>query len=66
MHCQELYHDDQRCLHMVQLRLKREKREALRAPSAKGGPQGPARPIITHLGKPVREPTTADVPTTAS
>ncbi|MCP8937401.1 NosR/NirI family protein [Alsobacter sp. SYSU M60028] len=33
MHCQELYHDDHRCPHMIQLRLKREKREALSSPS---------------------------------
>jgi NosR/NirI family nitrous oxide reductase transcriptional regulator len=29
MHCQELYWDDQRCPHMIQLRLKRERRAAL-------------------------------------
>jgi NosR/NirI family transcriptional regulator, nitrous oxide reductase regulator len=73
MHCQELYHDDQRCPHMIQVRLKREKREALSSPSmrqSKDGGQGPAKPIITHKGKvvgtPTDEPTTADVPTTAS
>jgi NosR/NirI family nitrous oxide reductase transcriptional regulator len=33
MHCQELYWDDQRCPHMIQLRLKRERREALTSPS---------------------------------
>lgn len=73
MHCQELYHDDQRCPHMIQVRLKREKREALSSPSmrqSKDGGQGPAKPIITHKGKvigqPTDAPTTADVPTTAS
>ncbi|WP_373371174.1 4Fe-4S binding protein [Microvirga yunnanensis] len=73
MHCQELYHDDQRCPHMIQVRLKREKREALSSPSMrqiKDGGQGPAKPIITHKGKvigtPTDAPTTADVPTTAS
>jgi NosR/NirI family nitrous oxide reductase transcriptional regulator len=73
MHCQELYHDDQRCPHMIQVRLKREKREALSSPSmrqSKDGGTGPAKPIITHKGKvvgtPTDEPTTADVPTTAS
>jgi NosR/NirI family nitrous oxide reductase transcriptional regulator len=73
MHCQELYHDDQRCPHMIQVRLKREKREALSSPSMreiKDGGSGPAKPIITHkgkvLGKPTGEPTTADVPTTAT
>lgn len=73
MHCQELYHDDQRCPHMIQVRLKREKREALSSPSMrqnKDGGTGPAKPIITHKGKvvgtPMDEPTAADVPTTAS
>lgn len=73
MHCQELYHDDQRCPHMIQVRLKREKREALSSPSMrqiKDGGAGPAKPIITHKGKvvgtPTDTPTTADVPTTAS
>jgi NosR/NirI family nitrous oxide reductase transcriptional regulator len=62
MHCQELYHDDQRCLHMVQLRLKREKRAALSpAPlrDIKDTSKGPARLIVTHLGKPVG----TDIPT---
>lgn len=73
MHCQELYRDDQRCPHMIQVRLKRERREALSSPSMRGskdGAKGPAKPIITHkgkaVGKPVEEPTAADVPTTAS
>ncbi len=60
MHCQELYHDDHRCPHMIQLRLKREKREALSSPSMradKDGGKGPAKPIITYSGKPIREPT---------
>jgi NosR/NirI family nitrous oxide reductase transcriptional regulator len=73
MHCQELYHDDHRCPHMIQVRLKREKREALSSPSMrqnKDGGSGPAKPIITHKGKavgaPTDEPTTADFPTSAS
>lgn len=73
MHCQELYHDDHRCPHMIQVRLKREKREALSSPSMRGikdGGNGPAKPIVTHKGKvvgvPTDEPTTADVPTTSS
>jgi NosR/NirI family nitrous oxide reductase transcriptional regulator len=33
MHCQELYRDDQRCPHMIQVRLKRERRQALSSPS---------------------------------
>lgn len=55
MHCQELYHDDQRCPHMIQVRLKREKFAARNAPLAaaaeRGG--GPARPVISVKGKPV-------------
>jgi len=73
MHCQELYHDDHRCPHMIQVRLKREKREALSSPSMrqiKDGGTGPAKPIITHKGKtvgiPTDTPTAADVPTTSS
>jgi len=72
MHCQELYHDDQRCPHMIQVRLKREKREALSSPSMRGikdGGNGPAKPVITHKGKvvgtPTETPSTADVPTNA-
>jgi NosR/NirI family nitrous oxide reductase transcriptional regulator len=73
MHCQELYHDDQRCPHMIQVRLKREKREALSSPSMsqiKDGGKGPAKTVITHkgkvIGKPMVEPTPTDVPTTVS
>ena len=36
MHCQELYRDDQRCPHMIQVRLKRERREVLSSPSMRG------------------------------
>ncbi|WP_084652505.1 NosR/NirI family protein [Bosea sp. BIWAKO-01] len=67
MHCQELYHDDQRCPHMIQVRLKREKREALTSPSMrtpKGS--GPAKTVITHMGNSVAKPTAADVPATSS
>jgi NosR/NirI family nitrous oxide reductase transcriptional regulator len=69
MHCQELYHDDQRCLHMVQLRLKREKRQAMSSPvlrEDKAGGPGAGKPIITHLGKPALTPTTADTSKDAS
>ncbi len=52
MHCQELYHDDHRCPHMIQVRLKREKFEALSSPATRG--KGPAKPpVITHRGEPV-------------
>lgn len=37
MHCQELYWDDHRCPHMIQVRLKRAKREALSSPSMRDG-----------------------------
>ncbi|WP_244595628.1 NosR/NirI family protein [Bosea lathyri] len=62
MHCQELYHDDHRCPHMIQVRLKREKREALSSPSMrqiKEGRPGTATPIFTHMGQPIREAGTA-------
>ncbi|PWL17651.1 4Fe-4S binding protein [Falsochrobactrum shanghaiense] len=55
MHCQELYHDDQRCPHMIQVRVKREKFAARNAPlsaaAERGG--GPAKPIISVKGQPV-------------
>lgn len=52
MHCQELYHDDHRCPHLIQVRLKREKFEALSSPATRGkGPPKP--PVITHGGEPV-------------
>ena len=52
MHCQELYFDDHRCPHMIQVRLKREKREALSSPSMRSGGKGP-NTIITAGGKPI-------------
>ncbi|MGY8635170.1 4Fe-4S binding protein [Bradyrhizobium sp. 14AA] len=52
MHCQELYYDDHRCPHMIQVRLKREKRQALSSPSMRAGGKGPAT-VITAGGKPV-------------
>lgn len=57
MHCQELYHDDHRCPHMIQVRLKREKFEALSSPSTRGPGKGPAKPpVVTHKGAPVKVP----------
>nr|WP_245320451.1 NosR/NirI family protein [Bradyrhizobium lablabi] len=55
MHCQELYFDDHRCPHMIQVRLKREKREALSSPSMRSGGKGP-NTVITAGGKPVVVP----------
>ena len=52
MHCQELYFDDHRCPHMIQVRLKREKRMAMSSPSMRSGGKGP-NTIITAGGKPV-------------
>jgi NosR/NirI family nitrous oxide reductase transcriptional regulator len=54
MHCQELYFDDHRCPHMIQVRLKREKREALSSPSMRAT-NGPST-IITAGGKTVSTP----------
>ncbi|MDX3808202.1 4Fe-4S binding protein [Bosea thiooxidans] len=65
MHCQELYHDDHRCPHMIQVRLKRERREALSSPSMrqiKEGGQGPAKPVITHMGKSLQDAGPAEAP----
>ncbi|MET4214391.1 NosR/NirI family nitrous oxide reductase transcriptional regulator [Bradyrhizobium sp. LA2.1] len=55
MHCQELYFDDHRCPHMIQVRLKREKREALSSASMRSSGRGPST-IITAAGKPVGLP----------
>jgi NosR/NirI family nitrous oxide reductase transcriptional regulator len=56
MHCQELYFDDHRCPHMIQVRLKREKRDALSSPSMRTGGKGPST-IITAGGQPIKLPT---------
>ncbi|WP_245263413.1 NosR/NirI family protein [Azorhizobium doebereinerae] len=60
MHCQMLYHDDHRCPHMIQVRLKRERFEALSSPSMLSG--GKAKPTITHNGRPIDRPATVDAP----
>lgn len=52
MHCQELYWDDHRCPHMIQVRLKRERR-GLASPVEPAPPTRP-RPLLTYLGKVVR------------
>jgi NosR/NirI family nitrous oxide reductase transcriptional regulator len=54
MHCQELYFDDHRCPHMIQVRLKREKRDALSSPSMRAG-KGP-NTVITAGGKAIGLP----------
>lgn len=61
MHCQELYHDDHRCPHMIQVRLKREKFQRLSSPAA--GAKGPPEVAITHKGAPIAKPDRAPQPT---
>ncbi len=51
MHCQELYYDDHRCPHMIQVRLKREKFAVMSSPSMRAGTPGP-QTVITHAGRP--------------
>ncbi|OWV98644.1 4Fe-4S binding protein [Rhizobium sp. R72] len=60
MHCQELYQDDQRCPHMIQVRLKREKFMALSTPESRG--ETPARKPkveVTYRGAPIQKAETA-------
>lgn len=52
MHCQELYWDDHRCPHMIQVRLKRERRGTASTVDS-DLPKRP-RQLITYLGKVVR------------
>ena len=63
MHCQELYYDDQRCPHMIQVRLKREKFAAMSSPSMRGSGKGPAT-VITAGGKPAGAPSVISPPAT--
>lgn len=65
MHCQELYFDDHRCPHMIQVRLKREKRQAMSSPSMRMGGKGPAT-VITAGGKPVVVPSTDSISPTST
>lgn len=58
MHCQELYHDDHRCPHMIQVRLKRERYDALAAPLTKAG--GPKAAYADRNRKPVQPAVPAD------
>ncbi len=61
MHCQELYYDDHRCPHMIQVRLKREKFAAMSSPSMRPGGAGP-KTVITHAGRPVTTGTATPLP----
>jgi NosR/NirI family nitrous oxide reductase transcriptional regulator len=65
MHCQELYWDDTRCPHMIQLRLKRERREALTSPSMRTGGT-PPKTTITRNGKPIAGAAVPEPSTTKS
>ena len=65
MHCQELYFDDHRCPHEIQVRLKREKRDALSSPSMRSGGKGPST-VITAGGKPIKLPTADVIPPPAT
>ncbi|NNH33687.1 4Fe-4S binding protein, partial [Rhizobium sp. SEMIA 4085] len=57
MHCQELYQDDQRCPHMIQVRLKREKFMALSTPASRGEtPQKRPKVEVTYKGDPIKSP----------
>ncbi|WP_331377026.1 regulatory protein NosR [Sinorhizobium chiapasense] len=65
MHCQELYHDDQRCPHMIQVRLKREKFMALSTPASRG--EAPPKTAVTHKGVPITRPQkTPEIPSDAN
>ncbi|WP_162914784.1 4Fe-4S binding protein [Desertibaculum subflavum] len=64
MHCQELYHDDHRCPHMIQVRLKRERREALASPSMRPGGATSPKPITRAPGNPAAQSPASDSPGT--
>lgn len=56
MHCQELYHDDHRCPHMIQVRLKRERYDALASPSMKSGSPAAKAAYADRNRKPAATP----------
>jgi NosR/NirI family nitrous oxide reductase transcriptional regulator len=64
MHCQELYYDDHRCPHMIQVRLKREKFMAMSSPSMRSGGAGP-KTDFTHAGKPIPAGAPANPPSSS-
>lgn len=51
MHCQELYQDDQRCPHMIEVRKKREKFMRLSSPASRG--EAPPKTQVTYKGAPI-------------
>jgi NosR/NirI family nitrous oxide reductase transcriptional regulator len=65
MHCQELYHDDHRCPHMIQVRLKRERREALASPSMRPDGAAPKSPIRAQQSTAAHSPA-ADMSSTST
>ncbi len=59
MHCQELYQDDQRCPHMIQVRLKREKFMALSTPESRGETPAKKKVEVTYKGNPIKKSETS-------
>lgn len=60
MHCQELYQDDQRCPHMIQVRLKREKFMALSTPESRGETPAKKQKVeVTYRGAPIKKTETS-------
>lgn len=55
MHCQELYQDDHRCPHMIQVRLKREKFMALSTPESRGEVTTKKKVEVTYKGSPIKK-----------
>lgn len=51
MHCQELYQDDQRCPHMIEVRKKREKFMRLSSPASRG--EATPKTQVTYKGAPI-------------
>lgn len=51
MHCQELYLDDQRCPHMIEVRKKREKFMRLSSPASRG--ETTPKTQVTYKGAPI-------------
>jgi NosR/NirI family nitrous oxide reductase transcriptional regulator len=64
MNCQVLYHHDQKCPVMIQLRLKREKRKALSSPSMRPGAPNVQPGLVATAGERALDKT--EVPTPAT
>ncbi len=63
MHCQELYQDDHRCPHMIQVRLKRERFQALSSPDT-AKPPPVRKPVKAPPAAAPDRPSAAPNPTT--